>query len=657
MTESHSKRPIKAEDLFHLKSLLGAKFSPDGKRIVYCVSTVDLEKDEEHASLWLMNVEDGKTIQLTSGVKKDYSPSWSPDGMKIAFLSTRDVLPRIYTIDMRGGEARLLSNIQQPVGSGPCWSPDGKWIAYSAGNIPEEGDALKKPYRINRHVYRFDSVGYLHRFVQNVYIISAEGGNPRQLTHDEYVNLNPKWSPDGQEILYAANFNPQSHIYVASYRLVETNGNSHSINGLENFEISDAAWAPDGRHILFVGKKSGTVRGTKNDLWVTGRHGGEVTCRSKNLAGGVGAGVQPDFPVGLSRFLTADKKTNQVYVEVLDWGRVNIYKIALEGDQSCSKVTDGDQSAVLCDMHADKILYGRLDMFTPPELNISDLDGKNASQCTHLNDGIVSEWIRPKIEHLVYPGAEGVTVEGWLMKPIVGEPPYPTILYIHGGPNDAFGHTFTFDFQLLAANGYAVIYINPQGSEGYGNEFAANTLLDWGNRDYRDLMLGIDLAIEKGWTDPNRLGVSGISYGGYMTSWIIGQTDRFKAAIPENPVTDLVSLYGTSDIAPWVCELYFGGKPQETPEIYRKCSPVTYAHRCTTPTLIIQGEMDYRCPVGQSEELYAILKANGCLVEMARVPGGSHPMSIMGEPGVRKYQNEIMLNWFDRFVKSKTVID
>ena len=236
------------------------------------------------------------------------------------------------------------------------------------------------------------------------------------------------------------------------------------------------------------------------------------------------------------------------------------------------------------------------------------------------------------------------------MLPPGGTAPHPLVLYIHGGPHSGFGHIFSFDFQMLAGAGYAVLFVNQRGSTGYGDEFASQIIGDWGNHDYHDLIAGVDAAIARGLADPERMGVCGLSGGGNLACWIVGQTDRFKAAVPENPVTNWLSFYGVSDIGPWFATAELGGAPHEIPEVYQRCSPITYAHRCSTPTLLIQGEADYRCPAEQSEQFYTVLKANGCVAEMLRLPGSSHASSIRGAPPLRRAQNEALLEWMQRYV-------
>ncbi len=660
MTTETEKKLIQPGDIFKLKALQSGKFSPDGKSVVYCVSNVDPEKLDETAALWLMDLESGKTRQLTAGKARDHNPVWSPDGKEIAFQSTRSGSTQIYVIAVDGGEARPVTDMKQPIGGGPAWSPDGKLIALTAGPKMDAPPDPTKPYRVDRTVYRFDGIGYLHYAIQDIYTVPSAGdgnggpGEPKQLTDDKLMNVEPSWSPDGQEILFNAGFDPHTYNYAQQLKLVDMKGEVRTLVDRSWGGVNAATWTPDGKHILFIGSEKETEFGSKNDLYLIKRHGSQPECRTAGLKPGVGGGLQPDFPAMHKGYIGITKDGSKAYASVQEGGCIKIYEIALTGKESYKAVVDGQRSASLADMHADQLLFIADDFLRTADLYTASLNGKNEKQLTSLNEKVLAEWELPQLEHLLYPGAEGVQIEGWYVKPQKGEAPYPTILYIHGGPTGAFGYTFSFDFHMMAAAGYGVLFINPQGSSGYGNEYSTAINPNWGDRDYRDLMAGVDLVIEKGWADPDRLGVSGISYGGYMSCWIVGHTNRFKAAIPENPVVDWVSMYGASDISAWLCETAFGGKPFEAPELYRDRAPITYAHNCTTPTLLLQGEQDFRCPAIQSELFYTTLKANGCIVEMIRVPGGSHIMSIAGPPAWRKMQNEEILKWFDRYVLGKT---
>jgi dipeptidyl aminopeptidase/acylaminoacyl peptidase len=299
-----------------------------------------------------------------------------------------------------------------------------------------------------------------------------------------------------------------------------------------------------------------------------------------------------------------------------------------------------------------QFLYIASDFLSPSDLFIANLDGSGERQLTHINDEFLAEVTLPRIEHMLFKGSDGAQVEGWVVLP-EGQAPFPTLLNIHGGPHFAFGSIYDFENHMFTAAGYAVVMVNHRASTGYGNEFSTAIKGDWGNLDFKDLMAGVDFAVEKGWADPDRLGVFGLSGGGNLSCWTVGNTRRFKAAVPENPVTNWVSFHGVSDIGAWFANEEMGGKPHEIPDVYVKCSPITYAHTCTTPTLLIQGEHDWRCPAEQSEQFYTTLKANGCIAEMLRMPNQPHAGSIFGAPVMRRAQNDATLEWMNRYVLGK----
>jgi dipeptidyl aminopeptidase/acylaminoacyl peptidase len=645
--------PIQPADLFRLQSIMDGRISPDGRTFCYVLSRVDEEKDEEYSALWLLDIENGRSHQLTYGNHIDSSPAWSPDGKEIAFLSTRGEKPQIYRIPVQGGEAAPVTKLKQGVGSGPTWSPDGRWLAFTASSQEELADP-KAPYRVNRSIFRFDGIGYLDAAVQDLYLVSAAGVEVRPLTHDAWNNTSPRWSPDGSELLYLANFNPDSHRLHPALRRIDLNGNIHDI--LPDWgNINDPLWSKDGGSIIFTGQPKGLPMGHKNDLWVVAKTGGEPECRTAALEIGVAGDLQGDFP-GVEfqgrMLLSPDGET--ALVKVQNGGALGLYRITLKGPEAWEPVLTGERMNALYDTSQDHLLYSVSTFDDPGDIYIADLQGNHQRRLTRINAEVEAKWCLPETEHLMFQSFDGQPVEGWVMKPAQGEAPFPTVLYIHGGPTGAFGSIFSFDFHLLTAAGYAVLFINPRGSSGYGSPFATAITAAWGNLDYQDLMAGVDHVIQLGIADPDHLGVAGLSYGGYMSCWIIGQTDRFKAAVPENPVINLRSVYGTSDISVSALLSAMGGGPVEEMEAYRRCSPITYAHRCTTPTLLIQGEADYRCPAEQSEQFYKTLKANGCVVEMLRLPGGSHLGSVTGPIALRKAQNEALVDWMDKYVKKES---
>jgi len=652
MPSSNARRTLEPEDLLRLRFLQDAKLSPDGTWIAYSVSQVDPEADEERIAIWLLSPATGALRQLTPGNGNGSNIAWSPDGRQIAFFSTESGTKQLYLIPVEGGAARRLTDLPQGVGRGPAWSPDGQTIAFSA-RATAEPVFPTRPYRVTRHIYRLDGLGYLDQGVHDLFIVPASGGEPRNLTRDRNHNCRyvaPVWSPDSREILFTATFFPDSYRFFPALRAVTLDGTLRDVVKEWGYGHS-AGYTPDGRRIVFVGNRQGVPFGAQNHLWVIDRQGGEPECRTTGLRYNVHGALQGDMPI-VARDqpgFEISRDGQNAYVRVQDGGTLQIYRVALTGAISYEPVVAGQRACYPLGLHDDRVLFSANSLNAPVDLFMADVHGGNERQLTCLNAEVLAELSLPQIEPLVFTSSDGTSVEGWLMKPPVGRPPYPTILYIHGGPHHGYGNTFSCDFQMLAGSGYAVLLINYRGSTGYGDAFS--TMIDGrlGEIEYADLMAGVDHAIDRGLADPDRLGVCGLSYGGFLTCWIVGHTERFKAAVPENPVTNRQSWYGASDMALSHLESV-GGHPHEVPEAYWRCSPVSYAHRCTTPTLLIQGEHDLRCPPEQSEQFYTVLKANGCVVEMLRLPESPHMGSVSGPLPIRRAQNEALLDWMNRHV-------
>jgi dipeptidyl aminopeptidase/acylaminoacyl peptidase len=660
MMTPENRRPVTTDDIFKLQFIQSAEISPDGRRVAYVVSTYDESEDADVHHIWLYNKASGTGRQLTFGQYKHSDPVWSPDGRTLAFISNRSGKEQLLLIPMDGGEARPLTNMAQGIAGKLAWSPDGGQIAFSARTTPDDEPDFSKPYRVSRHVYRYDGFGYLDGAVQNIYTIEIEDGEPKQLTKSNTRNNILGWSPTGDRLLYSTTMVPDSHhadIMSLRVRDIDSGATTLLLDGWG--KITGAAWHPSGQQILFIGTPKGKTRGTKADLYlVDSMDRDEPENRTSGLPYGVGGVLLGDMPTRLSLtvgdiYTTRDGRAALVHVQA--GGTLQIYRVALTGEQSHQPIMDGDRAIYLLGMDqlGETLLLAISDVNHPYELFMAEGDGRNERQLTHLNDHLLNEIEQARIEQLTFNSADGVEVDGWLILPAVSDGPFPTILNIHGGPHCGFGHVYYSDTQLFVGAGYAVLMINHRGSTGYGDAFATGTNGDWGNLDYADLMAGVDCAIETGLVDGGKLGVCGVSGGGYLSCWIIGHTDRFKAAVPENPVTNWHSFYGVSDIGVRFGVEQLGGHPHEIPEIYARCSPVNYAHNCQTPTLLIQGEADWRCPAEQSEQFYTVLKANGCHVEMLRLPDSSHAGSCYGTPTTRRAQNEALLEWMNRFVLGK----
>jgi dipeptidyl aminopeptidase/acylaminoacyl peptidase len=651
--EPVTKRAFEVDDLFRFQYAAEAQLSPDGRYAVYVLMRTDESKGEEFSNLWLIDLESNKTTQLTFGMWADYQPAWSPDGNSIAFLSSREEKPQIYLMSVHGGEANKLTSFSQGCAGPLLWSPDGSRLAFCAG-IPNPRDA-SLPYRVTRTVYRFDGAGYVDRFVKQIHVLDLSDGNTAQLTTDDWNHTPVSWSPDGKEILFLASLNPDSIFTSPSIRAMDLQGSQRTILTNEWGIIQNAVWLSDGR-LAFAGVPAGNLYGTKSDLWVMNPDGSNVECRTASIPNGINGHLHDDTPALWSfsppPILPSPDGTEAI-VNVQSGGEMHICQISLKGREEARVLANGERFCFPFNRTGKEVLFGISTLFDPTQLLILDIASGKESQLTSLNQDLLAEIQLPKLQNIHFKSIDGADVEGWLMTPL-GEAPFPTVLHIHGGPHVAYGNAFYFDFLTLAGAGFAVLFANHRGSTGYGNAFATGTHADWGNLDYHDLMAAVDYTIALGIADPERLGCCGVSGGGYLSCWIVGHTDRFKAAVPENPVTNFVSFYGTGDIGPVFAVREMGGKPYEVPETYMRCSPITYAHHCKTPTLLVVGENDYRCPAEQAEQFYTTLKANGCTVEMLRFPNSSHDGATIGSFATRRAHNEALVEWMSRYLVGKT---
>ncbi len=647
MSEQTTRRPITPEDYFRLEYITEARLSPDAKKLAYGVMHYDPKKDEDCTALWLLDLESGENRQLTGGEHVDCSFAWSPDGKKIAFTSTRVEPAQVFVLPMDGGEALQLTSGKAGVAEGPHWSPDGRFIAFTAPD-PEDEINRSLPYRVTRHIYRFDRLGYLGEKLTDLYVIPAGGGEPRRLTDDNCMNSGPTWSPDGQEILFIATHHPDTFHLHGVLKTVDMKGDVITLVDEGWGSAHSAEWMPNGK-ICFSGQVKESKMGHKTDLWVIPRRGGTPQCRTDGLIGEVNGGPQDDIPVRLTSRTMISPDCQTAIARVEKGGYTQIWQIALSGPEDCRPLVQADASIFPMGMTDSQFIYLATAWNDPTNLYRCGRNGENIEKLTHLNESLLGDLLQPEVQNLHFKGCDGVEIEGWLMKPVIGQAPYPTVLNIHGGPTGCYGNAYAFDYQMLAGAGYAVLFINPQGSTGYGNDFGTSLNLRWGEIDYVDQMAALNHVIELGLTNPDKLGIYGLSYGGYMTCWMITQTDRFKAAISENPVSDLASDCGVGDLSVWMNLDALGGMPYEVPQMYDKASPVTFAHRVKTPTLMLQGECDYRCPALNTEQFYTMLKVNKCIVEMVRLPGSSHAESIGGKPIIRRAQNEELLAWMKKY--------
>lgn len=655
-----ARRTITADDLYNLQMASDSQISPDGGSVVFVKTRLDQEKNDYRSSLYLVSTGGGEEQRLTSTDSQDSHPRWSPDGKSIAFISTRSEKPQIFLLPMRGGEAAQLTELDEGV-SGFAWSPDGSSIAVVSKSESEKPDSGEdKPESDVVHItsirYKANGVpGFLDDKRNHIWCVSVPTGDARQITFGDFDDSTPSWTPGGNELVFASDrsdhreYGRDKQIWVVNAR----GGEPRRVAGDDNDSFSAPVVNPDGTAVAFVGNRDAISGGSKNTrIWRTPLSGDGLECLTDDLDRSTSDSVAADFSGKSNPGLIWIENGNALLTQVSDQGNVHIYRVS--GDGSVQPVLGGERRILDFSVAGDKIAFTVTDSLNPADVFIADLDGGNERQLTSINadflDGV--QLSTPESIRVQSHNDDRWEVHGWIMRPPGAEAnaKYPMVLQIHGGPHGMYGNSFFHEFQTLAAAGYVVVYCNPRGSEGYGEEFCSCTRARWGEADMPDVMAIVDYAIENAPIDPNRLGVTGGSYGGYLTNWIIGHSDRFAAAITDRCVSDFYSMYGTSDIGFSFLEYEAGGTPWEQRELYIKHSPITYVEDMHTPLLIVHSEQDYRCPIEQAEQLFISLKRLGRTVEFVRFPNENHELSRSGQPKHRIQRIEFNLDWWQRYL-------
>ena len=498
-------RPVAPEDLFRFRFVVAADLSPDGSRVVFAQTRIapgEEEDDEEveHSDLHLLEVASGEVRRLTFNDSTNTAPAISPDGSSVAFMSTRTEKPQLWLLPLDGGEARKLTDLAQGVGGGPVWAPDGSKIAFTAGP-QEEPRKPERPYRIDRTVWRFDEIGVIDDAVQDVYVldITDDSPEPRRLTDDRYINSQPKWSTDGQSLVYVASHDPESHELMSRLRRVDLEGEVTDLTEPDGLVATHAPLS-DGRVVYVLDFELDKVVGSRPSLYVLDPATGTRIRRGADIEGHIEGGIQGDNPgsrLGVGQLLLTDGDRDAV-VRVQTGGEIALVKIALDGDESHTVVADGPRVCTPVAARGRKLLFGAFGFTEPGDLYLADLETGEEQRLTRLNDDVLSELALPTVVPLSFSSIDGAPVEGWFLQPAGSEAALPTLLNIHGGPHAGWGAHFNFDNLMFTGAGYGVLLVNHRASTGYGDAFATAIRGDWGNLDYADLMAGVDYAIEQG---------------------------------------------------------------------------------------------------------------------------------------------------------------
>jgi dipeptidyl aminopeptidase/acylaminoacyl peptidase len=672
---SAQERGILPQDYYEITNVSGVQISPRGDLVAFVVTTVVEEENTRHREIWMQQIERGRPVgepfRLTGPTEESSSPQWSPDGSVLQFSSRRgDDRNSIWFVGMTAPPAAPYHIAG--VDATPRWSPDGQWIAFTRaprddGESAGERDRREgwiSPDAISHTLdeKRFDgrvitSMRYKRdgtltllpdpsvRDKSQLFVVPASGGEPRQITETPFNVRGPLWSGDGSTIFFGGNpeeDNEYNRDNTNEIYAINVDGGEPRVLTTNPGSESDYAVSPDGRSMVYSFSAN---RGSQPEIMVVDLAAdGRFTSEPRMLTGGFDL-----VPRGLS--WTPDGKAIRFSAGI--GGNTHVFEVPARGSE-VEQVTKGDRRVSSVSMSEDGrfMTYTATDAVTPAEVFIARSDGSDEIKVTSFNDEWLATVIRMPAERLTWNIADGTEIEGWVIKPVGYEAgrEYPMILKIHGGPYSAYGNTFFQTFHVLSNTGFFVVYTNPRGSTGYGQAYQWATQGAWGEVDSEDYLAGVEAAIAKyPDIDAERIGVSGGSYGGFMSNWLSSTTDRFSAVVTSRSIANWESWYGDSD-AQGLTDWAFYGPPWEQRELYRRLSPISYVENVTAPTLIIQSENDYRTPIGDAEQWFMALNRRGVPVEMVRYPRSSHGLSRTGEPWLLVDRLERMRSWFKHWL-------
>ncbi len=634
---------MRPRDLYDLVWALDPRLSPDGKTVAVVARTLSEEDNAYPSAVWLVPV-DGSSPprKLTAGGKADVDPRFSPDGTQIAFTSNRDGKQRqLYVLPIAGGEARKLTELDEDV-TDVAWSPDGARIAFNArvpaAEYEEEDERARAPRRFSRLQYKLDNEGWIGDRRRHLFVVPADGSAPpTQLTDGDFEDKGAAWSPDGKWIAFGSarqdtwDIDLRRDIYV-----IDAEGGEPQRLSKGDSWHQDPAWSPDGTQIACQWQPGGVDHPRHGQVAVLDAKTGD----RRILTGTLDRNAMPYPPIREPAW-----DGSSIVFGIEDGGNNHVYRVAADGSGMPELLVGGELRATGWDARGGVLVHTATTVTLPGELF------SGGQQLTEFGREFCAKAELAEAERF-----KAGDVDAWIMRPPGFEAGkrYPVLLTIHGGPFTQYGNGFYDEAQIYAGAGYVVLMANPRGSSGYSEEWGRAVVgpLDggpgWGSVDYDDLMAVVDTALDQyEFCDPERLGVLGGSYGGYMTSWMISHTDRFRAACSERAVNHLLSEFGSTDI-PWLSKAYMGVFPFEDPKPYLDQSPAAYADKIQTPVLILHSERDLRCNIEQGEHLFHALRVLQRDVEMVRFPGEGHELTRSGSPRHRVSRFEILLDWFAR---------
>jgi dipeptidyl aminopeptidase/acylaminoacyl peptidase len=656
--------PLAFEDMMAMKRVGGPQLSPDGQWIVYDASTIDLKANVRHSAIYLIASSGGPSKQITDGVKQDEGPAWSPDGKTIAYVSNRDTpAKQVWLYDLASGQSRRLTNLQGGAGS-LKWAPDGSAIFLVSDIYPEcgvdpvcikektdaEGAAPTKARVITSLLYRHWTAWQSPTRTHVVYF-PLGGSGTRDLTPGTFDA--PPFSlgggdefdvsPDGRELVYARNTDPHPELSTNSdlFLVATAGGEAKRITTRAGADTSPK-YSPDGRWIAWRSQSRAGYESDLWELWLYDRSSGKTTR------------LMPQFDNWAESYTWASD-SRSIYFVAPEKGHEVIYQVAVtSGVPEKLGWGAGSADAVTPSRDGKSIFYSSSSLTTPSRIEVMTRtsSGARSVALTHDNDALLSSIAFGGTQDYWYAGAAGAQVQALMVLPpgFDKTKKYPAIVLVHGGPQGAWDYSWSYRWnpQMYAARGYIVFMPNPRGSTGYGQKFVAEISGDWGGKAFTDIMNGVEALATMPFVDGSRLGAAGASYGGYMVDWLLGHTDRFKALVSHAGVYDLRSEHGVTEEL-WFPEWEFGGAPWEKPDVYAKWSPDNYVANFKTPTLVSQGELDFRVPVNQGLELFTALQRRGIPSKLMVFPDEGHWVL---KPQNSKLFYQTVLDWFDQWLKN-----
>jgi dipeptidyl aminopeptidase/acylaminoacyl peptidase len=638
------------ETFFQMESISNPEISPDGTQVVFGRSFVDVMKDQGSSNLWVIDVKGERLRQLTDGTFRDSSAVWSPDGRRIAFLSNRSGSSQIHVMWVDTRETLQITRVDRDPG-GLKWSPDGKWILFTMNlqddtpllpvklpQTPKGAQLAKGAVLVDRLSWGADGQGPTFKSYNHVFVVdSFVGGVPRQITTGNFSHGAPEWSADGKTIYVSGIRKPEAEYQRGDSEIYAIDVATLGIKALTDRKGPDGGpvASPDGKWIAYTGYDDKNYTNTIGHLHVMDASGGAKRVWAGNLPSSPGE-------------VTWAADGSGVYYSMEEKGEANTYFVALAPSSEPKRVTGGAHVLTAVSISRSGQAAAVRSTFKQPGVLVTFPIARPAEVRTlvDVNADVLAGVTLADAEELWFTAPDGVKAQGWLMKPANFDPAkkYPMVLWIHGGPWSMYSVGWSWAFQNWAANGYAVLWTNPRGSTGYGQEFVNGIQFSYPGKDYDDLMAGVDAALAKGWVDKDNLFVCGGSGGGVLTAWIVGHTPRFRAAVSMRPVINWHSFVGNTDGPNWYRQ--FQKYPWEDPMEYAVRSPLHYVANVTTPTMVMTGEADLRTPITQTEEFYRALKlVKKADTLMVRMPEEFHGWR---RPSHQILQQLYLMAWFEK---------